>query len=415
MKKEMRTTVLIISLLLTLSASSQGTVIGMDPNAVADPSALLDLRGTFAGSPVGGLLVPRMSQAQRGALTGTAAEGLWVYQTDNLKGYYVYDGSKWIRSASTRSLTGRVNVNGATGVQTGTVGTGFTAVQNGSDPGQFDITYTPTIFSNPPSVILTSSSLDPVTTITPAIYCAPTFSAACNTSFNADYLDDVRIQSCPTGGASCNYGPDGFIDDNTGCDAPGNNNYQDNFNDPTLLATLYGPNFSGSAFFNMYLRSSWEWRDNLFAYIDWNQDGDFEDASEVVVEFYFPSGAPSSQGAPNGANFSLDEIIGDCAGYDAGSCHNPLNVPGFAANGVTVLRVMSRWQATVPDPCIATTFGETHDYKVLVVGGDPGASAGPRSTLCTVGNVTTTGFRVFCTDMNNNRTGSGFHFYSVEN
>jgi hypothetical protein len=45
-----------------------------------------------------GFLVPRMTSAQRTAIT-TPAEGLIVYQTDSVIGLYIYSNSTW------RSLT----------------------------------------------------------------------------------------------------------------------------------------------------------------------------------------------------------------------------------------------------------------------------------------------------------------------
>ena len=54
-----------------------------------DASSILDLVATDKG-----LLVPRMTQAQRSAIT-TPATGLLVYQTDGSSGFYYYDGSGW--------------------------------------------------------------------------------------------------------------------------------------------------------------------------------------------------------------------------------------------------------------------------------------------------------------------------------
>ena len=53
----------------------------------ADPSAALDITST-----TGGLLVPRMTAAQRDAIN-PAATGLMIYQTDGTAGFYYYNGS----------------------------------------------------------------------------------------------------------------------------------------------------------------------------------------------------------------------------------------------------------------------------------------------------------------------------------
>lgn len=80
----------IITLLLTvisLQAIAQQN-IGIGTNA-PNASAMLDITSTTKG-----LLIPRMTLAQRNAIT-TPATGLMVYQTDNTAGFYYYNGSAW--------------------------------------------------------------------------------------------------------------------------------------------------------------------------------------------------------------------------------------------------------------------------------------------------------------------------------
>ena len=54
-----------------------------------DASAALDITST-----TGGILVPRMTETQRDAIT-SAATGLMIYQTDGTPGFYYYNGSSW--------------------------------------------------------------------------------------------------------------------------------------------------------------------------------------------------------------------------------------------------------------------------------------------------------------------------------
>ena len=54
-----------------------------------DASAALDITST-----TGGLLVPRMTETQRDAIS-PAATGLMIYQTDGTAGFYYYNGSSW--------------------------------------------------------------------------------------------------------------------------------------------------------------------------------------------------------------------------------------------------------------------------------------------------------------------------------
>ena len=52
-----------------------------------DASAALDITST-----TGGLLVPRMTETQRDAIS-PAATGLMIYQTDGTAGFYYYNGN----------------------------------------------------------------------------------------------------------------------------------------------------------------------------------------------------------------------------------------------------------------------------------------------------------------------------------
>jgi hypothetical protein len=69
-----------------------GSSIGLATTSI-DASALFQMDSTSKG-----FLVPRMTQAQRGAIGGPA-EGLIVYQTNGVIGLYIYSNSVW------RSLT----------------------------------------------------------------------------------------------------------------------------------------------------------------------------------------------------------------------------------------------------------------------------------------------------------------------
>ncbi len=73
-----------------------------------DSSAILDLSSTNKG-----LLLPRMTKAQRNAITNPKA-GLSIFQTDSAPGIYIYDGSVWLIS-----LLGRTNtISAVNGSQT---------------------------------------------------------------------------------------------------------------------------------------------------------------------------------------------------------------------------------------------------------------------------------------------------------
>jgi hypothetical protein len=83
--------VLLFSLLIALLPThgrAQSVAINAD-SSLPDPSAILDIK-----SPKKGVLVPRMTLAQRN-LIAVPAIGLLIYQTDNTPGFYYYDGGAW--------------------------------------------------------------------------------------------------------------------------------------------------------------------------------------------------------------------------------------------------------------------------------------------------------------------------------
>jgi hypothetical protein len=67
-----------------------------------DASSALDITSTTKG-----LLIPRMTAAQRDAISSPAI-GLMIYQTDGTVGFYYYNGSSWAEVAAT-SKTYSVN------------------------------------------------------------------------------------------------------------------------------------------------------------------------------------------------------------------------------------------------------------------------------------------------------------------
>ena len=76
-------------LLCTGSLFSQGNIGINDPSP--DPLAVLDIESTTQG-----VLIPRMTEAQRSAIAVTAAQnGMLVYQTDNNAGFWYFDGAAW--------------------------------------------------------------------------------------------------------------------------------------------------------------------------------------------------------------------------------------------------------------------------------------------------------------------------------
>jgi len=70
-----------------------------------DSTSILDLTSTTKG-----LLVPRMTATQKGAVSSPAT-GLLIYQTDGTKGFYYHNGALWnLLTIDTSSLSNRINL-----------------------------------------------------------------------------------------------------------------------------------------------------------------------------------------------------------------------------------------------------------------------------------------------------------------
>ena len=81
-----KVSVFIFILLLHSSLLFSQVAINND-GSPPDPSAMLDVKSTTRG-----ILIPRMTAAQRGAIA-SPVNGLMTYQTDGASGFYYYSGS----------------------------------------------------------------------------------------------------------------------------------------------------------------------------------------------------------------------------------------------------------------------------------------------------------------------------------
>ena len=82
--KKMRIVVTILAfLIVTVLVNAQSVGINND-GSLPSASAILDVKSTTKG-----MLIPRMTMAQRNAIS-TPATGLMVYQTDNNPGLYFF-------------------------------------------------------------------------------------------------------------------------------------------------------------------------------------------------------------------------------------------------------------------------------------------------------------------------------------
>ena len=91
--------VLFISSILLLNMQMYAQNVGINSDgSTPDASAMLDIKSTSKG-----LLIPRMTLAQRNSISSPAS-GLLIYQTDNTPGFYYNAGTpsspNWIRFAN---------------------------------------------------------------------------------------------------------------------------------------------------------------------------------------------------------------------------------------------------------------------------------------------------------------------------
>lgn len=127
-----------VALLAPLGLCAQGIAIN-DSGAPPNPFALLDVQGSTADK---GVLLPRMSSAQRTAIAGLTAaeEGLTVYDTTT-KGYWYWDGAQWVQMAGGGagwSLTGNAGTDPAVNFVGTTDWSPLVFQVNGSQVGELE-------------------------------------------------------------------------------------------------------------------------------------------------------------------------------------------------------------------------------------------------------------------------------------
>lgn len=82
--------------------------VGINTNN-PDASSALEIEST-----TGGILIPRLKQTQRDAITEPAT-GLMIYQTDQTSGFYFYDGTAWTKIDGVAGPQGDAGPAGADG------------------------------------------------------------------------------------------------------------------------------------------------------------------------------------------------------------------------------------------------------------------------------------------------------------
>lgn len=121
----MKKIILLFIVLLSISTTAQ---IGIGTTA-PDASTALEVVSTTQG-----ILIPRMTQVQKGAIAAPAT-GLLIYQTDGTPGFYYYNGTGWVTfgGGAGWSLTGNTGTNDATNVLGTTDGQDFIIGTNNNE------------------------------------------------------------------------------------------------------------------------------------------------------------------------------------------------------------------------------------------------------------------------------------------
>jgi len=162
-----------------------------------------------------------------------------------------------------------------------------------------------------------------------AQYCLPTYNNPCTTD---DFINSVTFNTIFNG--------------STGCTSPGANNYED------YTGTISTTVTQGSTY-TLTAASGTTWDQYIVAFIDWNQDLDFDDPGEFYDVGY---------SNPAGTSVSVNITVPFCIPMDS-----------------TRLRVMCRYSGaalTQADVCATgLSFGETEDYSIVVVPGPPSTNA----------------------------------------
>jgi hypothetical protein len=92
--------ILCVAFVLWMATSTFAQVSISTNNNSPDNSAMLDVQ-----SATKGMLIPRMTSAQRAAIA-SPVNGLMIYQTDGVSGFYYYNSTLWQRMGETEHFVG---------------------------------------------------------------------------------------------------------------------------------------------------------------------------------------------------------------------------------------------------------------------------------------------------------------------
>lgn len=119
----------VFCLVINISAIAQQGVSINIAGTPPDNSSMLDVSSTAKG-----MLIPRMTEAQKTAIAGPAT-GLLIYQTDNVTGFWYFDGTTWVPILGSGGPTGPTGPTGAASTIPGPTGaTGANGADGATGP-----------------------------------------------------------------------------------------------------------------------------------------------------------------------------------------------------------------------------------------------------------------------------------------
>jgi len=329
----------------------------------AHPSAILDVFSTS-----GGMLVPRMTQAERTAI-GSPADGLIVFQTDAGQGFWYWDGTVLEWRMLPRYNAGNIEMGPPPSTIIQGQGYAVNRIVMGNDQIDFNASY-----GIIPNVMLSGSFADGEAPFLED-YCSVSFASCnCHHVLNFELFASFAVGVTPlitNMSSGCNTEPGAYI-----YYPPGHPVYAVS-GDVDLCLT------SANAFSLRYRGGSLSeaapcgtnWAN---IYIDWQQDGFHDQFDDRVYG-------------------TMSEVVWATAGAGGVTAGN-LPIPIGAFSGNTLMRVIAT-PNQIANSCPGGANGETEAYNVYI-SCRPDAVYQDVRSYCNIGDVGPNGMRVSCRRLN---------------
>jgi hypothetical protein len=382
-------------------AFSQAVSIGTT-NTAPDPSAMLEMVSTTKGA-----LIPRMTSAQRLAIAAPAT-GLLVYQNAAAgnfpMGFYYWDGVNWI-------FLGLEN-SGKVQQPTTVSDNSFPISASSSAVGITTLSWAPA-YTVPPSVLASPEYTVVGTAPAMSAYCGPGAWPCGNAarignfrvyypSGNTTGLGYNKIYFAANNGAACTTNRMYLTQPPATGSIPASGSHINSLN-IDFCGSGAGLNYGAIDLVLRATPATNAVRGFTF-WIDLNQDGDFDDPSEMIEQ------RPVQAATTFGDYWIWANTVNQPVFAGA---FPPINIPPIVANGLTKMRVISYNNApgyVVNNPCFGSNFSVTHDFDVAITCGGSAPLFPSDVNVCNVDLVTTNSARVSCFDKNGTPANLKFHY-----